>query len=927
MKKKGIIMVVAIVILLLLTTLAMAMIGIGWVGKITASSYIEKTQSEFMTQGAIELATTKVLMYQSVNLVTSMHADWVFSGEDFNKNGRLDFTEDTNKNGLLDTANVDLQDAVLPSFPNPDVETISVGGKMSIPSFIYRNWGGKNINSYTFIKVVDTSSLICVNNIGNPGLKLMLNNIAEYLNIGKRLGDLLFEYLVTNENIESITLNVLENIWNIEDKNKLNIVLNHISLYCWEDKKVLKPAPSQNILNRIKVQNEEKVEIRRHNEINEPVYSFGIFSPININLAPSIIIKSTLSNLSALSFTPYKVQDIKITDKISKLSELGAFWNYFVDTLYRQQKALGFVKKVALTPEEVDKVVDEIETIRSARLTVGDPFIYNWEEFFIFINNLIGKKILDDEKSTLIFANANPNVYSYKFNPSFSKAMRIDRLSLVDYSTTYTFFPPGIFKIEAYNVVMDKNNQIVARSHRGTYMNLYQTINESTIDDFQKGSIAFADQNTLNKKSLNIGPFPVTLFPNLTFPQFDGFLEFSPVVYLQDPNNVYEKMKNNYGPIFVENLTNNSELKKLLKFNYAQINKSSVVDYSLLWDGVDYGLLDGGLRNQYVKILSNLFQAISESALDYPVNLCFWIKLQVSGDLDQDVLRLFNIAGFVEKEELPFNMAFFAMRKWRHDFFSYNILGSSYNLLESSFGSFTFDYFVTNHIMKPLKDINSPYPGIFSPVCLSIHSDSIELYINGNYVKKQTDKMEQNIELEKLLGNINVGKTLTNIFFNGTMDYIIYLIDGKTPIKDNQDIIKKRFPQRYCMDCKDISYTTRSYRIYTVDRNCIMNLYWTDNATETNLPEIYTIVERYSLFESNVLDKNNKVLNDKPYDISIGDNSNGMVCTDEFKIQIYFDPSQKKEKVLESPIIEDLYIMVAVPKYKQILFSESERFK
>lgn len=888
---RGIIMIIAIIILLLLTILAMAMIGIGWVGKITASSYIEKIQSEFMTHSAIELAATKILVYQNVSLVTNMQSEWVFSGEDFNKNGYLDSEEDTNKNGMLDTSNVDLQDAILPSFHNHDVETISFGGKIFVPSFIYKNWGGKDINSYTFIKAVDTSSLICVNNIKNLGLKLMLNNLSEYLNVGKRLGDLLFEYLVANENVQGITQSILERIWDIQDKNMLSIILNHISFYCWEDKKVLKPAPSQNVLNRIQTQN--KFEVSQHGESNESTHLLGVFSPININLAPSIIIKSSLNNLSALSFTPSKLANAKISDKISKMSGLGTFWNYFVDTLYKQQKPVGFVKKVSLSVDEVNKVVEEIEAIRSARLTVGDPFVYNWEEFFIFVQNLIGKRILDYEKSMLIFSNANPNVYSYKFNPSFNKALRIDRLNLVDYSTTYTFFPPGVFKIEAYNVVMDRNNQIITRSHKSTYMNLYQIINESTMDDFQKGFISDASQPTLNKKSLNIGPFPVTLFNNTTFPRFDGFLEFSPMLFGQNTNSIYENIKNGYGPIIISNLSSNAELKRLLKIKYQQFKKSSVSDYSLLWDGVDYALLDNGVRNQYVKILSNVFQAISQSNLETPINLCFWFKLQVFGDLDQEVIPFLNIAGYMEKEETPFSISLFNARKKRDDFIFYNILGGLYNFPESYMGSFSFNYFISNPIYKPARDINTPYPSTPFLVCLLLSVDDIALYVNGNNVAKQKDEMEQDVELEKLLSNVNIDKTLTNVFFNGTVDYVLYLMDGKSAVKDNQDIIKRIFPQRYCTNCKDISYTTRTYQVYTLDKNCIVNLYWTDNVTATNLPDVYTITDHFSLFEANILDKDGKVLNKNPYDTSIGENSNGEVCTNEFKVQIYFEQIEK----------------------------------
>ncbi len=918
-------MIIAIIILLLLTVLAMAMIGIGWVGKITASFYIEKTQSEFMSDSAIELAATKVLVHQNTSLVANMQSEWVFGGEDFNKNGYLDSDEDTNKNGLLDTSNVALQDAILPSFPNPDGETISFRGKIFVPSFIYKNWGGKNISSYTFIKAIDTSSLICVNNIKNPGLKLMLNNLSEYLNVGKNLGDLLFEYLVANENVEGITQSILEKIWDIQDKSKLTIVFNHISLDCWEDKKVLNPAPSQNVLNRIRNQN--RLEISQSSEINESSYSFGAFAPININLAPSIIIKSSLNNLSTLSFTPSKLENVKISDKISKLSELGTFWNYFIDTLYKQQKPIGFVKKVSLDVNDVNKVVEEIEAIRSARLTVGDPFVYNWDEFSLFVQNLVAKKIVDYEKSVLIFANANPNVYSYKFNPLFDKALRVDRLNLIDYSTTYIFFPPGVFKIEAYNVVMDKNNQIITRSYKGTYLNLYQTINESTIDDFQKGFISDASQPTLNKKSLNIGPFPISLFTNTTFPQFDGFLELSPLLFGENANIAYENIKNSYGAIFINNLSKNDQLQKLLKIKYQQIKKTSVSDYSLLWDGINYELLDNSIKNQNVKTFSNLFQAISQSNLEKPLNLCFWFKLQILGDLDREIIPFLNIAGYMEKEETPFSIAFFNTRKIHDSLLFYNILGGSYNFPESSADNFSFNYFITTPIVKPLTDVNTPYPSIPFPVCLSMHSDKIELYVNGNNVAKQKDEIEHDVELEKLLGSINIEKTLTNMFFNGTIDYVFYLIDGEEKLKDNQDVIKKIFPQRYCTDCKDISYTTRTYQFYTVDKNCIVNLYWTDNATATNLPDVYTIIDHFSLFEANILNKDGKVLNKNPYDTSIGENNNGEVCANEFKIQIYFAPTEKNQKLLESPIIDDIYIIVRVPKYKQILFNEPGKFK
>lgn len=925
MNKNGIIMIVAIIILLLLTVLAMAMIGIGWVGKITATSYIEKTQSEFMTQSAIELATTKIIAYQNRGLIPTTRAEWLFQGEDFNRNGRLDPDEDTNNNGLLDTANLDLQSATIPSFPNPEMETISLNNRIVVPSLVYKNWGGKSINSYTFIKAVDTSSLICVNNIKNRGLKLILNNLSEYLNVGVRLGDLLFEYLVANENVSLITPSLLEKIWGIPDKNKLNTVMDHLSFYCWEDKKVLQPSPPQNILNSI--QNQTKVEISSYSEINSPSYTFGVFSPLNINLAPIIIIKSTLNNLSAISFTPYKIDgNIKVTERINKLSELGGFWQHFVDTLYKPQKPIGYVSKVTLTAEEVEKVAEEIEVIRSARFALEDPLAYNWEEFFIFVENLIGKNILSYEKSALIFANANPNLYSYKFNTGFDRELKIDRLNLIDYSTIYTFFPLGIFKIEAYNVVLDRNNQIVTRSHKGTYTHLYHIINETTISDFESGVISSANYNTLNKKSMNIGPFPRLFFPNLAFPDFDGFLEFSTLVPEGDIN-ILENMKNNTEPILIYNLSKNNELKNLLKFNYPQIKKMSPPDYPLLWDGVDYNLLDNSIKNQYIKIFSHLFQALSQ--VEVPVNVCFWMKMRLMGGLQQKIVPLFNMAGFIDKENTPFSISFFNIRKTQEgdeNPIFYNLFNSLYNITDMSIGSFAFNYFVSNAILKPPQNVNTIFPSVFSLVCLYFGNEGMEVFINGNHIKKQNNGMENDIQLEKITGNINIEKTLTTLFFNGTIDYAIYIVDGKPAIKENEKILKSLFPSRYCIKCDDISYTTKIYQVYTLDRNCILNLYWTDNTTATNLPDIYTIIDRYSLFDANILDKNGKVLNANPYDTSVGDNPNEMVCTNEFKVRLTFSPPEK-EYIVISPIIDDLYIFVLVPRYKQILFSESEKFR
>ncbi len=930
--EKGIIIIVAITILILLTILAMSMIGIGFVGKVTATNYIDKIQSEFLATSAIETAMTKILFTQNTTLVANMQTEWVFPGEDFNRNGILDPDEDLNNNGMLDTANIELLDTVLPSFPNPEVETIIFNNKIYVPSIIHTQFQGKNINSYTFIKTIDTSSLICINNIKNPGLKLILNNLAEYLNIDKKLGDILFDYLSYIEENITITYALLEKIWQISEKSIMNNLFSHLSLYCYEDKKVLSPNPSKTVIERI--QHINKYEISSLEEMNETQYTFNTFAPVNINLAPTIIIKSTLKNISGISFESYRTPHIEVPDKIRKVSEInGDFLNIYFTNLYKP-KTIGFVKKVSLSNEDVENIVEELNSIRSARLTVNDPFAYNWNEFNIFIGNLIAKKIVDEDKGSLIFANANPNFYSKKINPSFYKTHKVDRLDLVDYSTIYTFFPHGIFKIEAYNMFLDKNNQLITRNYKSAYVHLYQTIHETTIADFTKGTIENSNIPTINKKSLNIGPYPVTIYKDLSFPDFDGFLELSPLIHKNSSYVIYSNMEKGFGPLIISNLLKkNKKIEKALQIRYPQINKISIPNYSLLWDGVNYNLLNTTIKNHYLKIFETLFKAILES--DYeenPVNMCFWFKLQIFGDLKQNVVPFFNIAGKLSQDSSPFFVSVFNLRKNINDMLLYNILNGYYNIFDSIL-EVSYAYFITKEITIPESKINTPYPYAPFLLCLAFTKDGMELYINGNYVQKQTDEIDTtDIDLKKFLGNIDIEKTISNVFFNGTIDYVIYLLDGKEKKEENERVIKNIFPQRFCLNCDKITYTTRSYQMYVLDKNCIVNLYWTDNVTATNLPDAYIVTDQFSLFEADILDDKGNILNKYSddlisFDTSVGKNYNPIICSDRFKIRINFGTSGKDKKIIESPIIDDIYIFVLVPKYRQVLVNEPEKFK
>ncbi|MFN7181992.1 MAG: hypothetical protein ACK4NF_04875, partial [Planctomycetota bacterium] len=903
---KAIILIVAVVVLVLLTVLAMTMVGIGLAGKIGAMFYIEKTQSEFLATSAIEIAMTKILYAQNKKLIATLESEWVFPGEDFNRNGMLDGDEDLNQNGILDTANLELLDTIMPSFPNHDAETIIFNKKIYFPSIIHKEWAGKNINSYTFIKAIDTSSLICVNNIKNPGLRIILNNLADYLNVDKRLGDLLFDYLSSNENV-NLSYMMLEKIWHITDKKVLNDIFRHLSLYCYEDGKVLAPSPSKNLLGALDYQSVH--EIISLKEINESHFTFGSFAPLNINLAPSIIIKSTLKNISALSFENYKVENVKVPEKIIKLSDLGSsFLNFYFNSLYKP-KSVGFVKKVSLTEQDVEKVVEEFTGIRSARLLVNDPLAYNWDEFFLITRNLISKNILTEDKSSLIFANANPNLYTSKVNPPLYKSHRVDRLNLIDYTTTYTFIPHGIFKIEAYNVFLDKNNQVITRNYKSVYAQLYQSLNETTISDFTKGVISSANLPTLNGLSLNIGPYPVSIYNNLSFPDFDGFLELSPLIPAESSNTIYDTIHNGYGPFIMSNLVKkNKHLKNALQFRYPDLKKISLPDYSLLWDGVNFNLLDVSVKNSYIKIFETLFKIISESDYDEnPVNLCFWFKLQSFGDITLDAIPLFNISGRFNNEKAPFFFSFFTLRKNKEESVFYNLFNGSYNLFDSQL-EIAYDYFISNEILSPITKANSPYLQLPFLLCLSFSAQGLSVYINGNNIQKQKDDIDTtDIELKQFLGNIDIEKTISNVFFNGTLDYVIYIFDGEEKNTKNEEVIKKMFPQRFCMDCDNISYTTKLYQIYTLDKNCIVNLYWTDNITATNLPDVYLILDHFSLFEADILDEKDNKLNENVFDTSVGVNDNRLICADKFKIRLNFTPVEKV-KIIQAPVIDDLYI-------------------
>lgn len=188
-------------------------------------------------------------------------------------------------------------------------------------------------------------------------------------------------------------------------------------------------------------------------------------TPVNINTAPPDVLVSLITGLSGYYIKPYMPHQKEIGPE----SELQSI----ITPLFFLEKTPPIKKEVA------ESIVQQLINYR--RTT---PFT-NFQQLYEFLTTMEKQGLLTEAEKEIIYVNFNPEISFVHLPHPLKKLIIADKTMLINYSNEITFFPIGLFDIEA-NVTITYKNSIKARHFQSSMVNLWNTDIITTKEDFTK---------------------------------------------------------------------------------------------------------------------------------------------------------------------------------------------------------------------------------------------------------------------------------------------------------------------------------------------------------------------------------------------------------------------------------------------------------
>lgn len=447
---KGIILVFIIGILSILVVVSVVGYNLATVSKKVSTTEVFKTKAEFAAESGLQ--------YSLANIFKGGE-NWIYWGEDFNKNYQLDEGEDLNNNGILDTQNAPLDGKHLPSLHSgtivlKDNKTIHYSGQLP----------GTDREKIIFIlKIVDQSNKISVATL-NPLKNRFLSNLCALLNIN------IPQHFSSFEEIKN----------SISYTDLLNLG-NYVSFTQEQSHRIV--VPSINL--------KEGTPVFTRLQLLPADFKEYEIEFLNINSAPPLVLKANLISLESLYFE----EDLSSYKLNFTPSEIGV-WDYWkiirekshliekLMNLGRSEKGpvrLGTMKKYTLASSTVDFIIDRIVERRINRV------FSSYKDFYSFLSDLTNSRAISELDRDIIFSNLHPNPPSSVFNQFPDILLKINKENILNPTLPAGFSPMGTFSIESLGMVIDtKKQEILATDIIKASAKLQDLISYRTYDDFNK---------------------------------------------------------------------------------------------------------------------------------------------------------------------------------------------------------------------------------------------------------------------------------------------------------------------------------------------------------------------------------------------------------------------------------------------------------
>jgi hypothetical protein len=429
MRKEGIILVFIIGILAVLGVVSLVGYSLAITTKKVSILSVHKVQAEFAADSGINYAVTNIFNPAS---------DWMYYGEDFNKNYLLDENEDIIKNDILDTISAPLDGHFMPSFYKGSItlknnEVIHYSGELAQIS---------STKVVFALKIVDESNRIYAKPLNDIKIRF-LNNLAKILGI---------EIPSSFSTIEELKAAIPE-----EDFTKLS---NYINFSEGSTHKIVFPSNDLKagtpIFTRLQLLPTKFTEYR--------------LELLNINSAPLEVIKANLLDLKALYFS----EDYSPYELNFSIKDVGV-WNYWeiirertnliekIMNFGRKDKnpvRLGIMKEYALTSEKSDLIATKIIERRKRGNFVSYMDVYN------FLESLVKEGLISQLDKDIVFVNLYPNPPSGAFYKFEGISLKINKENLLTPTLPFAFTPQGAFSIESLGIVIDTHNKTILSKER-----------------------------------------------------------------------------------------------------------------------------------------------------------------------------------------------------------------------------------------------------------------------------------------------------------------------------------------------------------------------------------------------------------------------------------------------------------------------------
>ncbi len=484
-KSSGFIIILSLFILVTLSLIGIYFIAITQLGTATSEIYRQGVLVDFAKESAINIGYAKLLKNIRANGFFLPYSNEIlFHGEDINANGKLDNDEDTvNNNGLIDLVfrgSLDIYSHIAPSMPQKE-HTLA---KFKVrPSYIIEK---DNISISVFLKVIDASSKFNIKNSSEQ----IINNVANYLQMDA--GD---------EFLSSVFSEVKKNEYGWFNKftPKYSALYNFFTVYSYVDTKIVKNNNYSELY---------KKKVYSALQLYPKSIEFESFSPVNINTANYDVLYALINGLKGYYFKSIN-------------SQTGQF--PLIDSFHKNKQTeadayIGELEVVEITDMLARKLTDSILNLRKIK-----GCIKNFSE----IENYLAGQNFERNVIDLLIANFNSSFYTYKYNVPYLDDRTVDRLQLINPTTTVSLFPTGTFEFH-YDIFVVNNKATKVLYNFSDYLivKLYDVERFTLNSDFKNIEITKTNK-TLNGFALDI--YPRSAANNDETINFDSYLGSSVV--------------------------------------------------------------------------------------------------------------------------------------------------------------------------------------------------------------------------------------------------------------------------------------------------------------------------------------------------------------------------------------------------------------